>query len=112
LGHDGVVKVELLVIPGCPSAEEASGLLRTALDDLGLPHTAFTLVLIDSEETARARAFSGSPAFVVDGIDLFAATETVGGMTCRVYRTPDGLRNVPALRDLRRALEQALAGTD
>ncbi len=105
------MNVELLVIPGCPGAEEASGLLRTALDDVGLADVAFSVDLIDSDETAKARASCGSPAFVVDGSDLFPTTGTVGAMACRVYQTPDGLRNVPALQDLRQALKGALTDT-
>lgn len=104
------MNVELLVIPGCPGAQEASDLLRTALDDLGLTDVAFTVGVIESEDAAKAREFGGSPAFVVDGADLFQTTGTVGAMACRVYRTSDGLSNVPAPGDLRRALEGALVG--
>ena len=37
--------VELLVIPECPGTDEASELLRTALDDIGLAGTALRSVL-------------------------------------------------------------------
>jgi hypothetical protein len=100
------VNVELLVIPGCPGAEDAARLLRTALDDIGLPETGFTVVVIDSDEAAQARRFGGSPAFVVDGTDLFSTEGGPGSVACRVYPTPDGPRNLPALTDLRRALKR------
>jgi hypothetical protein len=100
------VDVELLVIPGCPGTREASELLRTALDDIGLARTPFAIRTIDTEDAARARRFGGSPAFVVDGVDLFDCGTTGGSMACRVYATPVGARNVPALRDLRRALKE------
>ena len=101
--------VELLVIPECPGSEEASELLRQALDDIGLVDAPFTVRVIDSDETARARRFAGSPAFVVDGADLFESGTTEGSMACRVYPTPDGPRNVPPLRDLRKALKEQAA---
>lgn len=105
------MEVELLVIPGCPGTEEASELLRTALDDIGLAATPFTVRIIDSDDAARVRRFAGSPAFVVDDVDLFAGGTTRGSMACRVYPTPGGPRNVPAFRDLRKALkEQAARG--
>jgi hypothetical protein len=100
------VDVELLVIPECPGTDEAFELLRTALGDIGLAETHFTVRVIDTDDTARACRFAGSPAFVADGVDLFDAGTTPGSMVCRVYPTPDGPRNVPALRDLRKALKE------
>jgi hypothetical protein len=64
------VDVELLVIPECPGADKATKLLRTALDDIGLAETAFTVGIIDTDDAALARGFLGSPAFIVDGTDL------------------------------------------
>ena len=98
--------VELLVIPDCPGSDEASELLRTALDDIGLVGAPSTVRSIDNDDQARARRFAGSPAFVVDGTDLFESGTREGSMACRVYPTPDGPRNVPTLRDLRKALKQ------
>ena len=100
------MKVELLVIPDCPGADEASALLREALEDLGLAETPFTVTVVDTAEAARARRFAGSPAFVVDGTDLFESGTTGGSLACRVYSTPDGPRNVPGLPELRQALHE------
>ena len=107
--HDAGVDVELRVIPECPGTVEASGLLRTALDDIGLAGTPFAVRIIDSDITARARQFAGSPAFVVNGLDLFGSGTPEGSMACRVYPAPDGPRNVPTLRDLRKALKEQAA---
>ncbi len=101
--------VELLVIPGCPGADAASKLLRTALDDIGLAGTFFSIEIIDTAERARARRFAGSPAFLGDGVDLFAEHDQGGSMACRLYPTPDGPRNVPALQELREALREQSA---
>jgi hypothetical protein len=100
------VDVELLVVPECPGADDAREVLRTALDDIGLAETPFSVVIIDTDDSARARRFTGSPAFLADGVDLFANAEADGSMAFRVYSTPDGPRNVPALRDLRKALKE------
>lgn len=98
-----------MVIPECPGTKEASELLRTALDDIGLAATPFTVRIIDTDDGTRSRRFAGSPAFVVNGMDLFESGTTRGSMACRVYPTPDGPRNVPALRDLRKALKERAA---
>ncbi len=103
------MNVELLVIPGCPGADDASSLLRGALDDIGHDGTPFTVVTVDPV-TARTREFAGSPAFVVDGVDLFAGGGSGGSMACRLYPTPEGPRNVPTRRDLRAALTAHVAG--
>lgn len=103
------MEVELLVIPDCPGSEAALALLRLALDDIGLAETSVTVEVIDTEAAAKARRFSGSPAFVVNGLDLFESGTPQGAMACRVYATPDGPRNVPALRDLRKALKERAA---
>jgi hypothetical protein len=99
------------VIPECPGPDEAAGLLRTALDDIGLAETPFTVEVIDTDERARFRRFAGSPAFLVGGVDLFASAEAPGSMACRVYSTPDGPRNVPTLGNLRKALKEQRRGS-
>ncbi len=70
---------------------------------------AFTVRLIDTDDAALDARFAGSPAFVAGGVDLFETGPTGGAMACRVYPTPDGPRNVPALQDLRKALKKQAA---
>ena len=94
---------------GCPGADAASKLLRTALDDICLVGTSFSVEVIDTAERAKARRFAGSPAFLVAGVDLFAVDDRAGSMACRLYPTPDGPRNLPALQELRQALRQQSA---
>lgn len=103
--------VELLVIPECSGADEAARLLRTALDDIGLAETSFRVRVVDTVAGAQARGFAGSPAFVVDGTDLFGVDGARGPLACRVYSTPEGLRNLPERRQLRRALKERAVGT-
>lgn len=100
--------VELLVVPNCPNEARAHDLTRTALADLGVPASVTTTV-IESEEQAQARGFTGSPTFLVNGTDPFATPGAAVGLACRMYRTPAGLAGVPALDDLRAALRASPA---
>jgi len=84
-------------------------MLRTALDDIGLTKTRFSVQVINSDEMAQLRNFAGSPAFLVDGVDLFASDGDAGSMACRLYATPEGLQGIPALGDLRKALKEQAA---
>jgi hypothetical protein len=52
--------------------------------------------------------FHGSPSILVDGIDVFAGPDAGVGLSCRVYRTPDGPAGAPTIEQLR----AALAGPD
>ncbi|MFE9880153.1 hypothetical protein [Streptomyces mirabilis] len=102
------MKIELLVIPGCPNAEPASDLVQQALDELGLNRMTFTTrIIADPDEAARA-GFTGSPAFLIDGRDPFAEPGQAPGLTCRIYRTPHGPAGVPGVNQLRQALADAL----
>lgn len=98
--------VELLVVPDCPNEVPAHDLIRTALDELGIRASVSTTV-IDSEEQARARGFTGSPTFLIDGRDPFAHPGAAVGLACRVYQTPYGLAGLPTLSELREELRRA-----
>ena len=69
----------------------------------------FGVVVVDTVEQARSRRFVGSPAFVVDGQDLFASAEDLPAVACRTYRTGSGLTGLPEESELRVALRDALA---
>jgi hypothetical protein len=59
---------------------------------------------VETEEQAAAVGFRGSPTILVDGEDLFADHPAPGGLSCRVYRTADGLAGTPGTAELVRAL--------
>ncbi|HEY5878823.1 MAG TPA: hypothetical protein VIU11_07925 [Nakamurella sp.] len=103
----GVMDVELLVVRECPNEAGAARLLRTALDDIGLPDKDFDTTVVVSHSDAERRGFTGSPAFFVDGIDLFREPGRPAGLSCRLYRSSDRLGGVPDLVELRRALKSA-----
>ncbi len=96
-------------MPDCPHEEAAVELLRQALDDAGLADVTWETRVVADQDEAERIGFAGSPAFVVDGRDLFAAPGRVSGLTCRMYPTPQGPAGLPTRDQLRQAL--AGAGT-
>lgn len=103
------VQIELLVVPGCPNEAAAAELITTAVADAGVQATVSRTVIV-SEAQALQRGFVGSPTILLDGSDPFALPDAPAVLACRLYPTSDGVRGVPPLRDLRRALERAAAG--
>ena len=103
----GVMDVELLVVQECPNEASAARLLRTALDDIGLPDTEFDTTVVGGQRDAERRGFTGSPAFCVDGCDLFREPGRPASLSCRLYRSADRVGGVPDLVELRLALKRA-----
>jgi hypothetical protein len=103
------MEIELLVVSDCPHQAAAAALIATAVADTGVNATV-TRTTIDSEDLARDRGFTGSPTILLDGTDPFASPEAPIALACRLYSTREGLRSVPALGDLRRALKRVVAG--
>jgi glutaredoxin len=101
--------IELLVVEDCPHQTAAARLIATAVADTGVKAT-ITHTIIASEAQATQRGFTGSPTVLLNGTDPFAVRGAAVALACRVYSTPDGLRGVPGVRDLRRALKRAAAG--
>lgn len=64
--------------------------------------------LIETPEAATAAGFRGSPTVLVDGIDPFADPDAPVGLSCRVYRTAEGLAGSPTLDQLREAVGTAV----
>jgi len=63
--------------------------------ELGHHETPFTLTIVDTDEAARGSRIAGSPAFVVDGVDLFESPEASGSVC------------LPCVPDTRRSTERA-----
>lgn len=102
------MEVELLVVPDCPNEGPAGELLRSALHRLAVDAIVTTTV-IESDEDAQLRDFAGSPTFLINGRDPFAAPGAAVGLSCRVYPTATGLAGAPTLEELCAALRQATA---
>lgn len=103
------MEIELLVVPDCPHEAAAAELITTAVAETGVQATV-THTVITSQDQARRRGFAGSPTILVNGSDPFEDPAAPAAMACRLYPTPEGLRGVPALRELRRALKRVAEG--
>jgi len=91
------IEVELLWWEGCPSSDHACGLVRTALDELGLDGVGIEMVEIETDAQASERGFRGSPTILINGIDLIelaggedAGDDQIGALSCRLYHRRDG----------------------
>ncbi|MET9662552.1 hypothetical protein [Streptomyces sp. NPDC006510] len=84
--------------------------LRRALDEAGAADTWVTTRVITEQAEAERMGFTGSPTILIDGRDPFAEPGRAAGLTCRVYRTPDGPAGVPTLDQVRHALAAADGG--
>ncbi|HET9647983.1 MAG TPA: hypothetical protein VFP34_07100 [Microlunatus sp.] len=100
------MRIELLVVADCPHEGSAGGLLRQALDDIGLGSESFTVRMVDTQSEADDLHFGGSPTFMVEGRDVFDDPGRPAAVACRFY---SGAQLLPSLRDLRRALKEAAA---
>lgn len=99
---------ELLVVPDCPNGATAAHLFRQALDGAGFSDRQFETITVDTEEDAQARRFFGSPAFVVNGQDLFETPHMTPGVSCRMYPTVSGrLAGTPDLQELTTRIQRA-----
>lgn len=97
------MKIQLLYFDGCPSWETALENLKAACAQEGLS-AEIELVEVHDDEDAARRRFLGSPSIVVDGQDLWPETRKAYYLSCRMYRTPEGLRGWPTVEMLRERL--------
>lgn len=83
-------RLVILHVPGCPNlAPLLEGV--TQVTNLPVIHREVT-----TEAEARELGMAGSPTLLVDGVDPFALADgCASGLSCRLYRDPQG-RIVPA----------------
>ena len=99
-GVGPAMTVTLLFLPDCPNWRLADERLREALalagrDDVRVEHR-----LVATAEQAAAVGFRGSPTVLVDGRDPFAEPDSPIGLSCRVYRSGNGLAGSPTVAQL------------
>jgi len=99
-------QVHLLYFAGCPNWQDTEQRLREAIDRVGL-EVEVVRVDVPTAEEAERLSFRGSPTVLVDGRDPFADTDAPIGLSCRVFRTPEGLRGAPTVEQLVAALHAA-----
>ena len=98
--------VELLYFDDCPNWRVADRHLESLAVELGGITVRYRTV--DTPEEAARVGFRGSPTILVNGSDPFAAAaDPVGGLSCRVYDTPQGPAGAPTIEQLREALTSA-----
>jgi hypothetical protein len=94
--------VSLLYFDDCPNWKVAEQ--RLAAIAAERPDVAVTRHRVETMEEAERLGFHGSPSILVDGVDVFAEPGAGVGLSCRVYRTPDGLAGTPTMEELRDVL--------
>lgn len=92
--------VALLYFHGCPNWRVAGDRLREALVRAGRADVQVEHRTVATPEEARAAGFRGSPTVLVDGRDPFADPDSPVGVSCRVYRTEEGLAGAPTVEQL------------
>jgi hypothetical protein len=99
--------VEFLWWEGCPSWPGALEMLREAMEVTGLDPDSIELREIETDSDAQRASFPGSPTIRIDGEDVQPPGDNPIGLSCRVYRRPDGR---PSPLPDRGVLEGALRG--
>ncbi len=96
--------VTLLFFDGCPNWQTTNAHLDALSAEFG-----FELVRcqVDTDEDAQRLQFRGSPTVMIDGRDVFATGDEPIGLSCRMYRTEQGLAGAPSVEQLRAALSAA-----
>ncbi|KQU67404.1 hypothetical protein [Phycicoccus sp. Root101] len=94
--------VSLLYFDDCPNWTLAHE--RLAAIAAQRPDMVLTLHRVETVEEAERVGFHGSPSILVDGVDVFAEPGAGVGLSCRVFRTPDGLAGAPTMDQLKAKL--------
>lgn len=96
------MEISLLYFDDCPNWKVADRRLAAIASER--PDVVVTRHRVETMEEAERLGFHGSPSIVVDGVDVFAEPGAGVGLSCRVYRTPEGLAGAPTKDQLRAAL--------
>ena len=103
--EDGIVRITVLTVPGCPNAPVVRERIDAALDGRG---ATVELVQIADEGQAAGWGMNGSPTVLLDGVDAFPVPGAAPSVSCRLYRGAGGaVDGAPATADLRLALAAA-----
>jgi glutaredoxin len=100
------VDIELLVVADCPHAAAAAAALRRALVEVGRQELDFRTTVVETQAEAEHRGFTGSPTFLIDGVDPFDGGGRAG-LACRIYQRSDGHGGLPDAEALRQAVHDA-----
>jgi len=90
------VKIELQYFDGCPSWQTGLENLKSALQMEQLDDPV-ELVRVKDDPDADRLKFLGSPSFRINGRDLWPEERDTYSLSCRVYKTPEGLKGWPSV---------------
>ncbi len=97
--------VAIRYFDGCPSWRTAFHRLNEVLAEAGHDDIPVVLERIETPEDAERLRFIGSPTILLDGVDPFSGQAGAeSGLSCRVYRTPEGLSGSPTKDQFREVL--------
>ncbi|MEU2134992.1 hypothetical protein [Streptomyces sp. NPDC018352] len=101
------MRIEVVVVKECPNEQLAVGRLRQALEASGLHEADVVTRVVTDQAEAERIDFTGCPSILINGDDPFAEAGRGQGVTCRLYRTPEGLDGAPSISQLQQALATA-----
>lgn len=102
------MQIDLLYFDGCPSWQTGLQNLMIALEADGLKAD-IHLVPVESDEDAARLKFLGSPSYQVGGVDWWLDQRDGYNLSCRVYRTSQGLKGAPTVDMLREKIRSQSA---
>ena len=105
------MKIDLLYFDGCPSWENALENLHAVVEGEGVD-IQIRRIEVKTDQDAEDRKFLGSPSFQIDGKDLWPESRENYSMSCRIYRTPQGLKGWPTIEMLRYKVLNYAKGKD
>ena len=100
------MQIQLLYFDDCPNWEAAARLVDRLLETRGFDNR-LELVNVDNPTAAQRWGFRGSPTVLIDGVDPFFDEAAPVGLSCRLYRTEDGLAGFPTAAELAAQLARA-----
>jgi hypothetical protein len=104
------MKIDFCYFDGCASWQEGLKNLRQALQNEGL-EAEINLVKVEDDQQANHLKFLGSPSFRSNGLDWWPEERTSFSLSCRLYRTPQGLKGFPTVKMLEEKI-RVLGQTD
>jgi hypothetical protein len=105
------MKVTIQYFDGCPHWQLADERVRNVLEAMSTDDVSLEYQLIDSPAMADRVGFLGSPTILIDGRDPFATGAEHVGMSCRVYRTEEGVQGAPTEVQLRTLISRSRSST-
>ncbi len=104
------MEIDFCYFDGCASWQAGLKNLRQALQNEGLD-AEIKLVKVEDDEQANHLKFLGSPSFRSHGLDWWPEERTSFSLSCRLYRTPQGLKGFPTVQMLEEKI-RVLGQTD